>query len=151
MSKRLIPILILLVSFSGFAQRGGEIQEKIKAQKIAFITDKLELTSEEAQQFWPIYNEFEAKVEKIKSEDLRPLKREMRQGDVSDKRAGEILEKLLEAETEMHNAKLELVEDLKTVISAKKIIMLKVAEDQFNQKLLDRLKEFRERRQNRRN
>ena len=46
MSKRLIPILILLVSFTGFAQRGGEIQEKIKAQKIAFITDKLELTSE---------------------------------------------------------------------------------------------------------
>ena len=151
MSKRLIPILILLVSFTGFAQRGGEIQEKIKAQKIAFITDKLELTSEEAQQFWPIYNAFEAKVEKIKSEDLRPLKKEMRQGDVSDKRAGEILEKLIEAETEMHNARLELVEDLKTVISAKKIIMLKVAEDQFNQKLLDRLKEFRERRQNRRN
>ena len=151
MSKQLIPILILLVSFPGFAQRGGEIQEKIKAQKIAFITDKLELTSEEAQQFWPIYNAFEAKVEKIKSEDLRPLKKEMRQGDVSDKRAGEILEKLIEAETEMHNARLELVEDLKTVISAKKIIMLKVAEDQFNQKLLDRLKEFRERRQNRRN
>lgn len=151
MSKQLIPILILLVSFTGFAQRGGEIQEKIKAQKIAFITDKLELTSEEAQQFWPIYNEFEAKVEKIKSEDLRPLKKEMRQGNVSDKRAGEILDKLLEAETEMHNAKLELVENLKTVISAKKIIMLKVAEDQFNQKLLDRLKEFRERRQNRRN
>ncbi|MEF3078812.1 sensor of ECF-type sigma factor [Winogradskyella poriferorum] len=151
MSKRLIPILILLVSFTGFAQRGGEIQEKIKAQKIAFITDKLELTSEEAQQFWPIYNAFEAKVEKIKSEDLRPLKKEMRQGDVSDKRAGEILERLTKAETEMHNARLELIEDLKTVISAKKIIRLKVAEDQFNQKLLDRLKEFRERRQNRRN
>jgi hypothetical protein len=151
MSKQLILILILLVSFTGFAQRGGEIQEKIKAQKIAFITDKLELTSEEAQLFWPIYNEFEAKVEKIKSEDLRPLKKEMRQGNVTDKRAGEILERLTEAETEMHNAKLELVEDLKTVISAKKIIMLKVAEDQFNQKLLDRLKEFRERRQNRRN
>ncbi|APY09351.1 hypothetical protein BWZ20_14015 [Winogradskyella sp. J14-2] len=151
MSKQLIPLLILLVSLTGFAQRGGEIQEKIKAQKIAFITEKLELTSKEAQQFWPIYNAFEAKVEKIKSEDLRPLKREMRQSNVSDKRAGEILDKLLEAETEMHNAKLELVEDLKTVISAKKIIMLKVAEDQFNQKLLDRLKEFRERRQNRRN
>lgn len=149
--KRLIPILILLVSFSGFAQRGGEIQERIKAQKIAFITEKLELTSEEAQQFWPIYNEFEAKVEKIKSENLRPLKKEMRQDNVSDKRANEILEKLIKAETEMHNARLELVEDLKTVISAKKIIMLKVAEDQFNQKLLDKLKDFRERRQNKRN
>lgn len=149
--KQLIPILFLLISFASFAQRNGEIQEKIKAQKIAFITDKLELTSEEAQQFWPIYNEFEAKVEKIKSEEIRPLKQEMRQGDVSDKRAGEILEKLIKAEDEMHNAKQELVVDLKKVLPAKKIIMLQVAEDQFNQKLLDRLKDFRERRQNRKN
>ncbi|WP_426429876.1 sensor of ECF-type sigma factor [Winogradskyella sp. HB-48] len=151
MSKQLIPILFLLISFTGFAQRNGEIQEKIKAQKIAFITDKLELTSEEAQQFWPIYNEFEDKVEKIKSEDLRPLKIEMRQGNVSDKRANEILEKLIKAEDEMHNAKQELIVDLKKVLPAKKIIMLQVAEDQFNQKLLDKLKDFRERRQNRRN
>lgn len=149
--KQLILIVFLLTSATNFAQVGEKIQDRIKAQKIAFITDQLELTSEEAQQFWPIYNEFEDKVEKIKSEDLRPLKKEMRQGDVSDKRAGEILEKLLEAETEMHNARLELVEDLKKVISAKKIIMLKVAEDQFNQKLLDKLKDFRERRQNRKN
>lgn len=149
--KQLIPILFLLTSFTGFAQRNGEIQEKIKAQKIAFITDQLELTSEEAQQFWPIYNEFEAKVEKIKSEEIRPLKQEMRQGDVSDKRASEILEKLIKAEDEMHNAKQELVVDLKKVLPAKKIIMLQVAEDQFNQKLLDKLKDFRERRQNRRN
>ncbi|WP_369994066.1 sensor of ECF-type sigma factor [Winogradskyella sp.] len=149
--KRLILIVLLLTSAANFAQGGEKIQERIKAQKVAFITEKLELTSEEAQQFWPIYNEFEAKIEKIKSEDLRPLKKEMRQGDVSDKRAGEILEKLLEAETEMHNAKLELAEDLKKVIPAKKIIMLNVAEDQFNQKLLDKLKEFRDRRQNRRN
>lgn len=149
--KQLILIVFLLTSATNFAQVGEKIQDRIKAQKIAFITDQLELTSEEAQQFWPIYNEFEDKVEKIKSEDLRPLKKEMRQGDVSDKRAGEILEKLIEAETEMHNARLELVEDLKKVISAKKIIMLKVAEDQFNQKLLDKLKDFRERRQNRKN
>ncbi|GAB4157293.1 MAG: hypothetical protein Tsb0033_08970 [Winogradskyella sp.] len=149
--KQLIPILFLLISFTSFAQRNGEIQEKIKAQKIAFITDKLELTSEEAQQFWPIYNEFEAKIETIKSEDLRPLKKEMRQGDVSDKRASEILEKLIKAEDEMHNAKQKLVVELKKVLPAKKIIMLQVAEDQFNQKLLDRLKDFRERRQNRRN
>lgn len=149
--KRLILIVLLLTNAANFAQGGEKIQERIKAQKVAFITEKLELTSEEAQQFWPIYNEFEAKIEKIKSEDLRPLKKEMRQGDVNDKRAGEILEKLLEAETEMHNAKLELAEDLKKVIPAKKIIMLNVAEDQFNQKLLDKLKEFRDRRQNRRN
>ena len=149
--KKLIPILVLLISFSSFAQRGDKMKERIKAQKIAFISDKLQLTSDEAQQFWPIYNAFEAKVESVKSEVLRPMKQEMRSGNVSDKRAEEILEKLLKAETEMHNAKLELVEDLKAVISAKKIIKLKAAEDQFNQILLDKIKEFREQRRNRKN
>ncbi|WP_299526805.1 sensor of ECF-type sigma factor [Winogradskyella sp.] len=149
--KKLIPILVLLISFTSYAQGGEKMQERIKAQKIAFITEKLNLTAQEAQQFWPIYNAFEAKLEKIKSEDLRPLKKEMRSGDVSDKRADEILEKVMTAEANMHNAKLQLVEDLKKVLSSKKIIKLKAAEDQFNQVLLDKLKEFRERRRNRKN
>ena len=143
--KKLIPILVLLISFSGFSQ-GGKIQERIKAQKIAFITEKLSLTTEEAQQFWPIYNTYETKVEDIRSKDLKPLKQEMRRGDISDKRADEILGKLMDAETKMHEAKLQLVQDLKKVISSKKIILLKAAEDQFNKVLLDRLKKMRENR-----
>ena len=57
--KRLIPILVLLIGLSGYAQRDGRMNERIKAQKVAFITEKLSLTAEEAQQFWPIYNAFE--------------------------------------------------------------------------------------------
>ncbi|WP_430466396.1 sensor of ECF-type sigma factor [Winogradskyella ouciana] len=148
--KKLIPILVLLISFSSFAQNGGKMQERIKAQKIAFITEKLSLTTEEAQQFWPIYNAYEAKVEDIKSKDLQPLKQEMRRGDVSDKRANELLEKLMKAETDIHEAKLQLVQDLKEVISSKKIILLKAAEDQFNKILLERLKQMRDKR-NRKN
>jgi hypothetical protein len=150
--KKLIPIVLFLFSISIFAQGGRkEMQEKIKAQKIAFITDKLSLTAEEAQQFWPIYNAFEAKVEKIKNEDLRAIKMRMRKGDVSDKEADELLDKLLKAEKDMHNAKLELVTNLKKVISSTKIIKLKAAEDQFNKMLLERLREFREKRGNKRN
>ena len=149
--KKLILLLTLAIGFSSYAQMGEKMQEKIKAQKIAFLTDKLQLTSEEAQKFWPIYNAFEARVEDIKSKVIRPLKKEMRRNDVSDKRAEEILDKVMDAETDMHNAKFDLVKDLKQVISAKKIIRLKVAEDQFNQILLDKLKEFRERRRNKKN
>lgn len=150
--KKLIPIVLLLFSISIFAQGGRkEMQEKIKAQKVAFITEKLSLTTEEAQEFWPIYNAFEAKVEKIKSEDLRDIKMKMRKGDVSDNEAEELLEMLISAEDEMHAAKQKLVTDLKKVISAEKIIRLKAAEDQFNRILLERLREFREKRGNRRN
>ncbi|MBC2845857.1 sensor of ECF-type sigma factor [Winogradskyella flava] len=148
--KKILPILILFVSLSAFAQGGAKMKERIKAQKIAFITEKLSLTSDEAQQFWPIYNTYEAKIEKIKSDDLGTLKMEMRKAGegISDEKANDILEKLMEAESDMHEAKLQLVKDLKKVISAKKIIKLKIAEDQFNKKLLERLREMRQRRAN---
>ena len=140
----------MLVSISTFAQDRSKMKERIKAQKVAFITEKLSLTSDEAQKFWPVYNAFEASIDDIKSKDLRAVKMEMRNGeDVSDKRANELLEKLMKAEKDMHTAKLKLVKDLKKVISAKKIILLKAAEDQFNRILLERLKEMREKRSKR--
>ena len=56
--------LILLIGFlvtSISAQRTNQQfdYEKFKSQKIAFITEKLNLTPKEAQEFWPVYNEFE--------------------------------------------------------------------------------------------
>ena len=147
--KRLIPILVLLISMSAFGQRDGKMSERIKAQKIAFITEKLDLSVDEAAKFWPVYNEFEAKKDKIRSKDLRSIKMQMRENpDMSEKEADELLDKLIKAENDMHAAKLKLVKDLKKIISSGKIIRLRAAEDEFNRKLLEKLKEFREKRRN---
>ena len=40
-------------------------EQEIKSQKIAFFTDKIGLTPEEAQTFWPIYNNYWDKKNKI--------------------------------------------------------------------------------------
>jgi len=147
--KRLIPILVLLIGLSGYAQRDGRMNERIKAQKVAFITEKLSLTAEEAQQFWPIYNAFEEKREGIKSGQLREVKMKIRQNpDMSDSEASKLLEQILNAENEIHNAKMKLAKDLQSVLSPKKIIRLRAAEDEFNRELLQHLKKMRERRMN---
>ena len=60
---------VMAISFSQ-GRRGGanqENREKIKAQKVAFITSKLELNADEAQLFWPVYNEYQKKLEDISS------------------------------------------------------------------------------------
>ena len=146
--KKLIPILVLLISLSGFAQHRGKMNERIKAQKTAFITEKLSLTADEAAKFWPIYNAFETNRNKIRSEDLRAIKMKMRNNpDMSDSEADALLEKLVKAENELHHAKLKLVKDLKTAISSKKIIRLKAAEDEFNRLLMKRLKEMHQKRE----
>ena len=147
--KKLILIITLIISANALAQPNEKMQERIKAQKVAFITEKLNLSAEEAQGFWPIYNAFEAKQEALRKGDLREVKMKMRQGNVSDAEANSLLSKIMNAETEMHNSKMKLMNDLKKVISAEKIIRLKAAEDAFNKKLLERLREFRDKRGNR--
>ncbi|WNH07893.1 hypothetical protein [Thalassobellus suaedae] len=48
MKKFILPLFVLLLSLSTFAQKG---RDKIKALKVSFITERLELTEQEAQQF----------------------------------------------------------------------------------------------------
>ena len=71
--KNLILILILSAgSFSmASAQNDNREQktEKVQALKIAFITQKLELTSEEAQRFWPVYNRYETDIRQVMTEN----------------------------------------------------------------------------------
>ncbi|WP_033961566.1 Spy/CpxP family protein refolding chaperone [Psychroserpens jangbogonensis] len=147
--KQVLPILILLISISAFAQPDGKMKERIKAQKIAFITEKLNLSTDEAEKFWPVYNEFEAATEKVRNQG-RDIKRQMRTNpDMSAAEADALLDKFTKAESDMHVAKIKLVNDLKEVIPSIKIIKLKAAEDSFNRKLLERLKEYREKKGNR--
>ena len=52
-----IPVF-LFCSLSIFAQKKRESREKIRTLKIAYVTEKLNLTENEAQKFWPIYNTY---------------------------------------------------------------------------------------------
>lgn len=134
-----------IASFTyGFSQGREEMRNRIKAQKVAFITEKLSLTVEESEGFWPIYNTFEETTNSIKRNDLRSIKHKMRNSpDLSKAEADALLDKLIKAENDMHNAKLKMFNDLKKVISSEKIIRLRAAEDEFNRKLLEKLREYR--------
>lgn len=57
--KQLIIALFMLMPALSFAQgpRGGD--EKIEAAKVAFFTQKLDLSADEAKVFWPLYNAYQ--------------------------------------------------------------------------------------------
>ncbi|WP_296386293.1 sensor of ECF-type sigma factor [Winogradskyella sp.] len=146
MSKKLIPILVLLISLSGFAQRGGKMNERIKAQKTAFITEKLDLSVDEAAKFWPIYNEIESKKEELRKKSS--LKRKAKgPDDLTEKEAKALLNEMLDIEDKKHKLNRELVSKLSNVISSKKIMRLMRAEREFDRRLLKRLKEMRGKRE----
>ena len=61
MKTSVLIIAVLLLSLNGKSQRQFDPQtiELIKTKKIAFLTEAMGLTSQEAQKFWPVYNELE--------------------------------------------------------------------------------------------
>ena len=61
-------LALILCANTSFAQKGnGDKKERIKAYRVAFMTEELALTPEESEKFWPLYNEFK-RARKIYSE-----------------------------------------------------------------------------------
>ncbi len=67
-------VLIFSFIFSTFtvlhAQDDNPRGERVEALKIAFITQKLDLTTDEAQKFWPVYNQYEQEIRNIKGGEV---------------------------------------------------------------------------------
>lgn len=122
-----------------------ERREQIKTLKIAFITERLELSPAEAQAFWPIYNEFEESYSALRK-NKHKTRKDVNIVEVSDTEAQMVLDQMLEIDKQKYEMKERFYDDLLAVISAKKIIMLKEAEDDFNRKMIE---EFKRRKQER--
>ena len=72
--KNILSLLLAFISLNAIAQDGPFIRKKkeqIKALKVAFITDELSLTPDEATKFWPLFNAFEDKQQEIKKQKLK--------------------------------------------------------------------------------
>jgi hypothetical protein len=70
----LISCLYILIGHNILAQ-AVDRKEQLESQKVAFITKQLSLTIEEAQRFWPVYNEFQQKKEEINRNKRQLLKK----------------------------------------------------------------------------
>lgn len=68
MKNIIIALFLLCIPFISNAQRKGGRGEEIKAYKISYMKEKLELLPEEAKVFWPIYNALEAEQSALRAE-----------------------------------------------------------------------------------
>jgi len=139
--KKLLPIILLLfVSLNITAQHKN--RERIKALKVSVITEKLDLSEKEAQQFWPIYNAHEKETSAIRFIEIKSIRKEIRENidTMTDEKATNLLKSLNKAENRMHKLRMEFANNLSGILSPKKIILLKIAEDDFKKKMMDELR-----------
>lgn len=139
--KKIILLLLIFFSFHSFAQGGRfkEKREQIKTLKVAFITDKLNLTSAEAEKFWPLYNAFDEKQNNFRQQKMRSYMDRMNDGNIdnlSDKEASDFLSQIENTEDEMYQSRKKFTTSLKAILPAIKILKLKKTEEDFNRTLL---------------
>ncbi len=136
---KIITIVFLLFALNTKAQPNPEKKEQIKALKVAFITNELSLTTDEATKFWPVFNAFDAKQQEIRSTKTKSLIKKMSDEDLdkmTDKEANSLLTQLENTEEELFFNRKKLLVNLKGILSPIKLLKLKRAEDNFSKKLL---------------
>lgn len=138
-------IVLLIIAFSYIPAQSQDADqgkwERIKALKVAFFTQELNLSEKVAEKFWPIYNKYEKdrrSLQKREHVDLNNVE------CMTEAEANNLLKEFLSVENEEFVIKQKLFQDLKKIISAKDIIKLHKLEDEFHKKLI---KEYRSRKE----
>ena len=149
--KKVISVLCALVvlSMGAFAQgpqgprRGGDNgwRERVRAEKVAFLTEEIDLTESEAQVFWPIYNEIQ-KSQRDSFEEVKKAYDAMAKG-VEEKKGSKEMEKLvkayIDAKEKNEGIETKYLNKLLKALPAEKVARYYVAEEKFRHQQIGRL------------
>lgn len=143
MKKIFTILLVLFISIPAFSQgdKKGDKREKIKALKIAHITEQLDLTEEEAQVFWPIYNAHEENQEKLMRSSMEKRKKKNPE-DLTETEAKTLLLEMISIEKEKQESHEAYVNKLLEILPAKKVIKLMQADRSFRRRMIERFKDM---------
>ena len=134
--NKLILSLFMLFTVIAFAQEKKD-WEKIKSLKVAFITEKLSLSSKEAQEFWSVYNAYESKRYALRKREHSEIRNKIKDVEsLSEKESAQLLKQHLQLEEEEEELDKEFLKEVSSVISSKKTLLLLRSEEDFKRQLI---------------
>lgn len=135
---------MLAISFASFAQnQERHVNDRIEAARIGMITKRLDLSSEQASVFWPVYNDYEAKKNDVKKDLRKHLSESRSLASTDDKIMAELKEMMALRQKDVDIDKEYLTKFLK-VLNPRQVSELYRTEAMFKQMLLKRLENRRE-------
>lgn len=143
--KRLVLIAILILSMVSASdccaapQKPGERQqwmEEMRQYKRNYFNKELELTREQQNRFYPLYEEMEGQIEKIKGEARAMEKRVGEMKDPSDLEYSKATEAVYDSEIKCSQIEREYIDKFSSILSAKQLFRLKAVERSFNRELM---------------
>lgn len=133
---------LLAVNVTSYARSGQEKdwQDKMKAERVAFLTSAMELTPAEAEKFWPIYNSMEGEKRASFGKMMRAYKalEDALEANKTEKEITDLLNAYIQASDDSRGVDAKYIPMFKKVISEKKIAKMYVAEEQFRRQQIGR-------------
>lgn len=147
-TKKWIYALLIMVAMQPLLlpaqEKGMHKIEQIQSLKIGFISSRLQLTTDEAQRFWPIYNKYESEMQKIRKNIRGIMFEEVEKaGTFTEAEAEKILNDFVKFRLEEAEVIKKYANEFKKAIPANKVILLYKAEQDFKGELLRRLRDRR--------
>lgn len=151
--KRTAILFILLgvVVVDSFAQKRDKqsVSEKVKVARIALITERLNLSTEQAEKFWPLYNEFIKKRNGIKAE-YNTAKDKLDPKTATENERRELLDLSTKLKERSLNLEKRYSDRMLNVISAQQVMALRKAEEDFRRIVRQQIQQRRQAQQQRR-
>ena len=151
--KKLIPIgiLFILISTNVFSQGRRHTDfdyDKFKSEKIAFITQAIELSPAEAEKFWPVYNEYEKKKWELIS-DKHEMERNIREGlkEMPDQEYIKLSKELSSFPVMEGKLNVEYNDKFLKILTPRKVVLLYIAELEFRNTLLRKYRDGEKKRE----
>ncbi|NJN25508.1 MAG: hypothetical protein HC819_05865 [Cyclobacteriaceae bacterium] len=139
-----IIILFLCALFAPLVYaQSNEAMEKIESARIALITERLELSPEQAEKFWPVYREYNEQRQQIRKE-YRNQRSNMNMQELSEEESKQMVQNAMEVKQRELNLEKEYAHRLTEVISTQQLFKLKNAEKDFQGMLLRRIQQQRQ-------
>ncbi|MFY0599017.1 MAG: hypothetical protein JXR03_05060 [Cyclobacteriaceae bacterium] len=139
MKRFSIIILLVSASLSSLAQ-DQSAREKIEAARIALITERLELTPEQAEKFWPVYREYSMKQRQIRQE-FKELKRNFDPNKATEDESKKILDRGHSIKQRQLELEQVYSQRMQQVVTSRQLMNLRKAEQDFREMLMNRIRE----------
>ena len=144
----LFLIALLIVSFTALPAQNPN-RERLDSYKIAFFTKRLNLSPQEAQRFWPVYNESQKLKNQLQSEKITLMKTfNLGESSLTDNQITELGNKYCEILVKESEVAVALHKKLQEILPPAKVIRLYQAENQYRAQLLNELQDRRPPRNN---
>lgn len=137
--KYILFVLFCLTAAVSYAQPGSK-RDKIEALRVTFINQKVNFTTQEAQLFWPLYDEYNDKLENARKSFRQQFIKNTDFTTLTDKEAEAYINAELSLKQREYELYKEYFDKFKKVLPIKKVALLRRAEEEFKKELIKNIK-----------